>query len=300
MRTSVTLSRSLTSTTGASTLRSKRPIVAHGTTGPGTTPGSSWRQGRLGSVRRMLAAASNALDVRPGEGRAVVLTFLYVALAVAGFLLAKPIRNGLFLGEFGAYSLVYAYVAVPLVLSAALPIYGLVSERVGSRAVITGSLIFFGLNVLWFWWAIRFRGSNLAGVFYVWVNCFGVVVQVQAWTFASSVFDARQARRLFGLIGAGASAGAIGGGLLARELAREIGTVNLLLVLAVLIFLAAVVVNLAWAERKASPRQRVRRPPLRLSEAFAVVRRSRYLTALALMVFLVAVITQWTGFQFSL
>ncbi len=68
-------------------------------------------------MRRILAAASNALDVRPGEGRAVVLTFLYVALAVAGFLLAKPIRNGLFLGEFGAYSLVYAYVAVPLVLT---------------------------------------------------------------------------------------------------------------------------------------------------------------------------------------
>ena len=62
---------------------------------------------------------------------------------------------------------------------------------------------------------------------------------MQAWSFASSVFDARQARRLFGVIGAGASAGAIVGGLLARELARRIGTVNLLLVLAVLIFLAA-------------------------------------------------------------
>jgi ATP:ADP antiporter, AAA family len=251
-------------------------------------------------VRRILAAASNALDVRPGEGRAVVLTFLYVALAVAGFLLAKPIRNGLFLGEFGAYSLVYAYVAVPLVLTVGLPIYGLISERVGTRAVITGSLIFFGLNVLLFWWAFRFRGSSLAGVFYVWVNCFGVVVPVQAWTFASSVFDARQARRLFGLIGAGASAGAIGGGLLARELARRIGTVNLLLVLAVLIFLAAVVVNLAWAERRASPGRKARRPPLRLPAAFGVVRRSRYLTALALMVFLVAIVTQWTGFQFSL
>ena len=95
-------------------------------------------------MRRLLAAASNVLDVRPGEGRAVVLTFLYVALAVAGFLLAKPIRNGLFLAEYGAYSLVYAYVAVPLVLAVGLPIYGLVSERVGSRAVITGSLVFFG------------------------------------------------------------------------------------------------------------------------------------------------------------
>ncbi|MEO5823799.1 MAG: Npt1/Npt2 family nucleotide transporter [Vicinamibacteraceae bacterium] len=248
----------------------------------------------------MLAAASNALDVRPGEGRAVVLTFLYVALAVAGFLLAKPIRNGLFLGEFGAYSLVYAYVAVPLVLSAALPIYGLVSERVGSRAVITGSLIFFGLNVILFWWAFRFHGTGMTGVFYVWVNCFGVVVPVQAWTFASSVFDARQARRLFGVIGAGASAGAIGGGLLARELARRIGTVNLLLVLAVLIFMAAIVVNLAWSERRQSPKRKQRRPPLRLLAAFGVVRRSRYLTALALMVFLVAIITQWTGFQFSL
>ena len=123
---------------------------------------------------------------------------------------------------------------------------------------------------------------------------------MQAWTFASSVFDARQARRLFGLIGSGASAGAIGGGLLARELARRIGTVNLLLVLAVLIFLAAVVVNLAWAERKVSPRRKQRRPPLRLLAAFGVVRRSRYLTALALMVFLVAIVTQWTGFQFSL
>jgi AAA family ATP:ADP antiporter len=248
----------------------------------------------------MLAVASNVLDVRPGEGRAVVLTFLYVALAVAGFLLAKPIRNGLFLGEFGAYSLVYAYVAVPLVLSAALPVYGLISERLGSRVVITGSLIFFGLNVLLFWWAFRFHGTGLAGVFYVWVNCFGVVVPVQAWTFASSVFDARQARRLFGVIGAGASAGAVGGGLLARELAREIGTVNLLLVLALLIFLAALVVNLAWSQRKVSPRRKNRRPPLRLWAAFGVVRRSRYLSALALMVFLVAIVTQWTGFQFSL
>src|SRR6187551_3758369 len=128
---------------------------------PGSTGAAgrrlSSRTARLGAMRRILAAASNVFDVRPGEGRAVVLTFLYVALAVAGFLLAKPIRNGLFLGEFGAYSLVYAYIAVPLVLSAALPLYGLIAERVGSRAVTTGSLVFFGLNVLLFWWAFHFK-----------------------------------------------------------------------------------------------------------------------------------------------
>src|SRR4030095_8858457 len=118
-----------------------------GTTGA-CRPSVGVERGRLGAMRRILAAASNVFDVRPGEGRAVVLTFLYVALAVAGFLLAKPIRNGLFLGEFGAYSLGHAYVPVPLVLAVGLPIYGRISERVGTRAVITGSLVFFGLNVL--------------------------------------------------------------------------------------------------------------------------------------------------------
>src|SRR4030095_16521192 len=108
-----------------------------GTTGA-CRPSVGVERGRLGAMRRILAAASNVFDVRPGEGRAVVLTFLYVALAVAGFLLAKPIRNGLFLGEFGAYSLVYAYVAVPVVLTLALPIYGAIASRIGARAVMTG------------------------------------------------------------------------------------------------------------------------------------------------------------------
>src|SRR4030095_9883696 len=121
-----------------------------GTTGA-CRPSVGVERGRLGAMRRILAAASNVFDVRPGEGRAVVLTFLYVALAVAGFLLAKPIRNGLLLAEYGAYSLVYAYVAVAVGLSLALPVYSAVAARVGARAVITGSLLFFGCNVLAFW-----------------------------------------------------------------------------------------------------------------------------------------------------
>ena len=85
-------------------------------------------------------------------------------------------------------------------------------------------------------------------MFYVWVNCFGVIAPVQAWSFANSLFDTRQARRLFGLIGAGASLGAIAGGLLARFLVGPVGgTVNMMLVLAALILLAAAIVIVATA-----------------------------------------------------
>ncbi len=135
----------------------------------------------------MAAALRRFFDVRPGETRLVVLTLLYVALAVASFLLAKPIRNGLFLSQYGAYKLVYVYVAVPLVLSLAIPLYTRVAARVGTRLVLTGSLVFFSLNVLAFWYLFTFAEvPGLAAIFYVWVNCFGIIAPVQAWTFANT------------------------------------------------------------------------------------------------------------------
>ena len=133
-----------------------------------------------------VSALRRFFDVRPGEGRLVALTFLYVALAVASFLLAKPIRNGLFLSTYGAYKLVYVYVAVPIVLSIGLPLYTRLVARVGSRKVVTGSLVFFCLNVVGFWYAFRLgEVPGLPAIFYVWVNCFGIIAPVQAWTFAN-------------------------------------------------------------------------------------------------------------------
>src|SRR5688572_30253474 len=88
------------------------------------------------------------LDIREGESWPVLLTFLYISAVVASFLLAKPIRNGLFLNEFGAYKLVYVYVGVPLVLSIFVPIYTTIAGHLGQRTLITGTLVFFSLNVL--------------------------------------------------------------------------------------------------------------------------------------------------------
>ena len=143
----------------------------------------------------MVARLRRYFDVRPGEGRRVLFSFLYVAAVAAAFLLARPLRNGLFLQQYGAYGLVYVYAAVPIVLSLFVPVYARVAARFGSRTVAVGTLIFFSSNVLLFWYAFRFhsaaigtRGSFswfLPGAFYVWVNCFGVIAPVQAWSFAS-------------------------------------------------------------------------------------------------------------------
>ena len=251
----------------------------------------------------MLFRLRRFLDVRAGEGLPVLLSFLYVAAVVAAFLLAKPIRNSLYLREYGPYALVYAYAVVPLALSLFIPIYAAVAARVGSRTATSGTLVFFSLNVLAFWWAFTtYRFELLPAVFYVWVNCFGVIAPVQAWSFANSLFDARQARRLFGLIGAGASFGAIAGGLMARYLVEPVGgTVNMMLVLAGLILLSAMIVAFASARLKPRSRQRQgRRAPQTLGESVSTILARPYLRLMATLVALVAIVTQWAAFQLSL
>lgn len=250
----------------------------------------------------MLDRLKRFFDVRPGEGTAVVLTFFYIAVVVASFLLARPIRSGLFLRQYGPYALVYVYAGVPAALSLFMAAYSRIAARVGQRRMIILSLWFFCANVLLFWYLFRF-GSFwlLPGIFYIWVNCYGIIAPVQAWSFAGSLFDTRQARRLFGLIGSGASLGAIAGGLLGKVLVGPVGgTVNLLLVLAALVALAALIVTAAARRlpRKGLHHRTRKRVPFR--ETVKTIAESRYLRLMAALVFLVAIATQWITFQFNL
>src|SRR5689334_4374756 len=253
----------------------------------------------------MVARLRRYFDVRPGEGRRVLFSFLYVAAVAAAFLLARPLRNGLFLQQYGAYGLVYVYAAVPLVLSLFVPIYARVAIRFGSRTVAVGTLIFFSSNVLLFWYAFRYhadaiavRGSAawfLPGAFYVWVNCFGVIAPMQAWSFSNQLFDTRQARRLFGLIAVGGSLGSIGAGLLAGLLVKPIGgTVNMMLVLAGLILAAAVIVSIAMTQIPAAVPARPGRVPKHfVLSSLRRIAATPYLRLMASLVFLAAITTQW-------
>ena len=267
------------------------------TPGLDTAAGRALEQATLGGrVRRLLG-------VRAGEEPPVFLTFLLVATVIASYVLARTIRNGLFLSQFDAHRLVYVYVAVPLLLVAFAPIYTAIVGRAGQRTVIIGTLGFFVANVLAFW--VLFRRAPepwLAALFYVWVNCYGVIASFQAWSFATSLFDTRQAKRLFGLIGSGAPAGAVVGGLLARTLVVPLGgSVNLLLVLALLLVVAILLVNLTL---RVIPRRTPNRVEWRvvdlLPQTLGLVWRTGYLRGIAALVVLVAVVTQWSQFQLLL
>ena len=242
------------------------------------------------------------LDIRTGEAAPALFVALYLATVVAAFVLAKAIRNGLFLEEHGPFRLVYVYAAVPVVVTILVPLHARLASGRGRRAVHIGTLVCFSLTFVWFWYAFRFRPSSLLpAYFYVWVNCYGVIAPVQIWTLASSVFDTRQARRLFGFIAGGASLGAIVGGLLAWVLVFVAGRAeDVILVVVGLIAAAVGLVHLTWRVIPAEPPVVETTAGTTVRASLDTVRRHPYLGRLALLVFLVAIATQWTEFQVGL
>lgn len=81
---------------------------------------------------------------------------------------------------------------------------------------------------------------------YLWVALFGVLAASQFWTVANLVFDVRQAKRLFGPIGAGAIAGGIVGGYVANLVAADLG-VRYLLFIAVAALVPVIIISvIVW------------------------------------------------------
>jgi AAA family ATP:ADP antiporter len=251
----------------------------------------------------MVARLRRFFDIRSGEGLPVLLSFTYIGVVIASYVLARAIRNGLFIEAYGPHALVYVAAVSPLVLSLFVPAYTALAGRFGARRVTTVTLLLFSLSIVVLWYAFRLNPTpRLTAVFYVWVNCFGVIAPVHAWSYASSLFDTRQAKRLFGLVGSGASLGAIVGGFVARVLVEPMGgSLNLLLVLALLILVAAAVVAVANTRIRRRGAIRIgRSPAARPLQTAQAIAGSPYLRLIVAVVVLTAIVTQWTGLQLSL
>jgi ATP:ADP antiporter, AAA family len=86
-------------------------------------------------------------------------------------------------------------------------------------------------------------------VFFVWLSVFNLFVVSVFWSFMADLFDEAQAARLFGVIAAGGSCGAIAGPAITALAVTEIGTPRLLLLSALLLIAAVGCIQmlLAWA-----------------------------------------------------
>jgi len=178
------------------------------------------------------------VDVRPAERAPAALAFAYFFFLLAGYYILRPIRDEmgvaggklewLFTFTFGA-SLIF------------VPLFSAVVARFRRWRIVPITYGFFVANLIGFFLVFRLVGHTptVARVFFVWISVYNLFITAVFWSYMADVFDPDQGKRLFGLIAAGGSAGAIAGPLLTRVLADAVGVANLILVSALFLALAA-------------------------------------------------------------
>jgi AAA family ATP:ADP antiporter len=231
-------------------------------------------------------------SVRPGEGGTALLLMLNVFILLTAYYIIKPVREALILGESGAEIKSYASAGQAALFLLIIPLYGMLGSRVNRLWLINGVTAFFISNLVVFF-ILGQLGLSLGVVFYLWVGLFNLMLIAQFWAFANDVYTQVKGERLFGVVGIGASLGAILGALLADWMFEPIGTYPMMLVAAALLGSSMVLTN--WvhhrekqqivSNRADAPPDAAERP-LGPIGGFQLIMKSRYLILIAALVLL--------------
>src|ERR687886_2123713 len=179
-----------------------------------------------GPLERALEAA---LRVRPTEQRRTAIMAAYAASAIGAVVVGRSVRDALYLAHGTARGLSWLYIFSSAAIVAVSYGYGRIADKLPRGALNSVSAVTCGALCAAFWTLVRASaGRWVYPALYVFVEAMGSLVVIQFWTMASDVFHAREAKRLFGLIGAGGTIANLVFGLLVSRYARRIGATNLL------------------------------------------------------------------------
>jgi AAA family ATP:ADP antiporter len=188
-------------------------------------------------LARLLAAI---LPVRRGERKLTGALFLHSLFAVGSFLTGRSVRDALFLAHGDRAQLAWMYVLSALAVTATGLAYGRLATRVRRDLMALASASLFAGLFLVFFVVERAHAPWVYSAIYVYVEVMGALVLVQFWTLANELFNAQEAKRLYGLIGAGGTFANILIGLLSARVAKAFGTNALLVMCAVLLGATAI------------------------------------------------------------
>ena len=189
-------------------------------------PHASGQRGHTWSALPYAAVGS----IRPGEGVACLLLFLHsCALGAASVFLDTPATT-LFLHQFSVDTLPYVYMLTAV--STALLGYGYarLEARLAPGQLLVATLAFLIVVTGLLYGALWVSGAPwLTLGLMVWKEVQWVFAEMEFWALAGRLFNVRQGKRLFGLIGTGAVTASIAGGFSMPLVVHTTGTLNVLL-----------------------------------------------------------------------
>ncbi|MHA7056945.1 Npt1/Npt2 family nucleotide transporter [Aquimarina sp. M1] len=247
-----------------------------------------------------------AFDIRDGEIFISFLMQLYIFIIITVLLIVKPTVNALFLSNLGASHLPYGYLLVALIAVVSSYFYNRAIQKFSIKNVAIFSLITFGVSFLVLSALLYYTVINawVLYFFYTAVSLFAVLATSQFWILANLVYNVREAKRLFGFIGAGAIAGGVFGGYLTSILAPYVGNRTLIFIASILIVSCIPILQIVWRIRvhKLNVYIRKQRKEEKVSgyrSSFHLILKSKHLSYLAAIVGVGVIVAKLVDFQFS-
>lgn len=247
------------------------------------------------------------MPIQPGEGRRVLIALAVYFLVMGGLMLGRNARDSLFLKNFGIQYLPYMYAANAVFVVGAAVFYSSFVDRLERVRFLTYSYITFvlllgvsramlGLHYHWFY-----------PVLYLVVQSIWILSVMVFWTFVGDLFDTRQAKRLFPVVGIGGLLGMIGVGLFNKPVIRAVGSANLFFVWMIALTVALILMRAARPSEataeEASPHPARAREATslwrQLREGLLYLRSAPLLRAMAGIMVMLSIVYVIVDFQFN-
>ena len=242
-------------------------------------------------------------DLKEEELHKTLLLQLNIFLLITTLLIVKPTINSLFLSELTSNALPLGYVLTAIMAVIGSYFYDKILEKYPLNKVIEGTIIGSVISLVIFGIALTF---NIAGGFilyipYIWVAIFGLLTASQFWILANLVYNVREAKRIFGFIGAGAIAGGIFGGYLTSILTTFLRTEVLLFVAAFIVFFCLPITKYIWKTEvvKLNTFQVSLRTDPKGESPFKLIKQSKLLSLIAIVIGLSVLAAKLVDYQYS-
>lgn len=197
--------------------------------------------------RGLFSAAARMLGIEDQEFAAVAWSFVYFFCLLSAYYMLRSVREAMAIVG-GTENIPWLFTGTFVVMLLAAPLFGWVASRFPRKSFLPWVYYFFICNILLFFAAFNYAeasGANqvwIGRAFFVWLSVFNLFVVSVFWSFMADIYSKEQSRRLFGIISAGGSTGALVGPLLTSALVVPIGFRNLLPLSALLLGFAVLCV----------------------------------------------------------
>jgi AAA family ATP:ADP antiporter len=209
---------------------------------------------RLSLVGRII---STLTFVERHEVPSVVTAFFLFFCVLGGYFAVRPVREtlGTILGRDRVANL---WLATWIASLAIVPLYGAVVAKIRRSIFLPLIYGFVAVALAIVGGVLQAQRQSLAAAqfFYVFISVLSLFLVSVFWSFLVELFDSGQAKRLFPVIAAGGTAGALVGPLFTDLTARTIGNAGILFVGAALFALAVVLQAILIRIWKSGPEPR--------------------------------------------